>query len=44
MGSTSQPANVKEKVMQTKQLENKPVKICPSFETLKAMYNVQVTP
>lgn len=33
-----------ESVMKTKQPENKPVKICPSFETLKAMRNIQVTP
>lgn len=30
--------------MQTKQPENKPVKICPSLETLKSMHNIQVTP
>lgn len=30
--------------MQTKQPETKPVKICPSLETLKSMYNIQVTP
>lgn len=30
--------------MQTNQTTTKPVKICPSLETLKSMYNIQVTP